>query len=77
MKNRVYTMTVMLSALLLAGCASDQYALSETAMKKVGNIEEEPITRMSFVPKADNPASDMQIILYKDHQEDGDGLTEE
>ncbi|MBI1301821.1 MAG: hypothetical protein GC137_09225 [Alphaproteobacteria bacterium] len=76
MKSCVYSMTVVFSMLLLAGCASDQQAFNETAMKKVGNIEEEPITRMSFVPNEDNPASDMQIILYKDHQEDKDLLTE-
>ena len=58
----------VLSAFFVTGCSTDYAALegeNSVVEEKLANIEDEPITRLSFVP-AQNSYDEFDVVLHQD-----------
>lgn len=68
MQCKVYRFLLILPAFFMAGCTSD-YAMREggdyVVGQQVANIEDEPITRLSFVA-ASNEYDEIKIVVHQD-----------
>ena len=70
MQCNIYRILLMLPAVLVAGCSTDYAAHNGDSIivqEQIADIENEPITRLSFVP-AQNSYDEIEIVVYQDDE---------
>ncbi|PCI57036.1 MAG: hypothetical protein COB36_01850 [Alphaproteobacteria bacterium] len=68
MQRNICRLIFILSGFLMVGCSTDYAALDGDAIameEQLANIEDEPITRLSFVP-VENSYDEFDVVLHQD-----------
>lgn len=68
MQRNICRLIFILSSFLMVGCSTDYAALDDDTIameEQLANIEDEPITRLSFVP-VENSYDEFDVVLHQD-----------